>query len=108
MFLIVKKVDFVRYPDDNTPYVIGNGVKEVINYLKETLDELFYWLVDNRMKANPDKCNLLSSSSDKISIYVDTFNIKSSKCENILGNKIGKKLNFNAPVRETCKKAGQK
>ena len=104
----MNKVDFVSYADDNTLYVIGNGVKEVINYLKETLDELFYWLVDNRMKANPDKCNLLSSSSDKVSIYVDTFNIKSSKCENILGNKIGKKLNFNAPVRETCKKAGQK
>ena len=104
----MNKVDFVRYADDNTLYVIGNGVKEVINYLKETLDELFYWLVDDQMKANPDKCNLFSSSSDKVSICVDTFNIKSSKCENILGNKIGKKLNFNAPVRDTSKKAGQK
>ena len=44
LFLIINKVYFASYADDNTPYVIGNGVKEVINSLKEASDELFYWL----------------------------------------------------------------
>ena len=48
------------------------------------------------MKANPDKCHLLTSSSDKVSICVDNCNIKSSKCEKLLGiktEKAGQKLN---------------
>ena len=64
LFLIMNKVDFESYADDNTPYVIGNGVKEAINSLKEVSDELFYWFANNQMKANLDKCHLLTSSSD--------------------------------------------
>ena len=79
LFLIMNKVDFASYADDNTPYVIGNGAKEAINSLKEASDELFYWFANNQMKANPDKCHLLTSSSDKVSICVDNHNIKSSK-----------------------------
>ena len=60
----MNKVDFASYADDNTSYVIGNGVKEVINSLKEPSDELFYWFEDNQMKANPGKFHLLTSSSD--------------------------------------------
>ena len=108
LFLIMNKVDFASYADDNTPYVIGNGVKEAINSLKEASDELFYWFANNQMKANPDKCHLLTSSSDKVSICVDNYNIKSSKCEKLLGIKIDNKLNFNTHVDEICKKAGQK
>ena len=37
----MSKVDFGIYADDNTPFVIGNGVKEVINSLKEASDEMF-------------------------------------------------------------------
>ena len=104
----MNKVDFASYADDNTPYVIGNGAKEAINSLKEASDELFYWFANNQMKANPDKCHLLTSSSDKVSICVDNYNIKSSKCEKLLGIKIDNKLNFNTHVDEICKKAGQK
>ena len=35
LFLIMNKVDFASYADDNTPYVIGNSVKEAINSFKE-------------------------------------------------------------------------
>ena len=38
---------------------------------------------------------------------MDNYNIKSSKCEKLLGSKIDNKLNFNTHVDEICKKAGQ-
>ena len=60
------------------------------------------------MKGNRDKCHLLTSSSDKVSICEDIYNIKSSKCEKRLGIKIENKLNFNTHVLEICKTAGQK
>ena len=43
----MNKVDFASYAGDNTWYVIGNGVKEVINSLKEVPGELFYWFANN-------------------------------------------------------------
>ena len=88
LFLIMNEVDFASYTDDNTPYVIENGVKDIINSLKEASDKLFYWFADNQMKANASKCNLLTSSSDKVNICQDNYNIKSSKCEKLLGIKI--------------------
>ena len=60
------------------------------------------------MKANPDKRHLLTSSIDKVSICVDNYNIKSSKCEKLLGIKIDNKLNFKTHVDEIYKKAWQK
>ena len=104
----MNKVDFASYADYNTPYVIANGVKETIISLKEASDELCYWFANTQMKANPDKCHLLASSSDKVSICVDNYNIKSSKCEKLLDIKIDNKLNFNTQVDEIYKKAGQK
>ena len=71
----MNKVDFVNYTDDNTRYVIRNGVKEVNNSLKEVSDDLFYWFVNNQIKANLDKYHLLTSCSDKVSICVDNYNI---------------------------------
>ena len=82
-------------------YVIGNGVKKVINPLKEASNKLFYWFANNQMNANP----VLFIN---VSICVDNYNIKSSKCEKRLGIKIDNKLNFNTHVDEICKKAGQK
>ena len=104
----MNKVDFASLADDNAPYFIGNGVKKVINSLKEASHELFYWYAGNQIRANLDKCHLLTSSSDEMSICVDNYNIKSSKCEKILGIKIDNKLNFNTHVGEICQKGGQK
>ena len=101
LFLIMNKVDFASYADDDTPYVMGNGVKEAS-------DKLFYWFENNQMKANSDMCRLLTSSSDKVSICVDNYNIKSSKYEKLLGIKIDNKLNLNTHVDKIGKKAGQK
>ena len=61
----MNKVDFASYADDNISYVIGNGAKEAINYLKEASDELFYWFANNQMKVNPDKCHLLKVAVTK-------------------------------------------
>ena len=83
----MNKVDFSSHADDNTPYVIGNGVKEAINSLKEASDE-FYWFGNNQMKVNSGKCHLLTSSSDKVSICVDNYNSKSSNVKKILDIKL--------------------
>ena len=64
------------------------------------------WLSNNQMKANADKCHLLTSSNKESNICID--NNINSKCGKLLGVKIHQKLNFNAHINDICKKAGQK
>ena len=46
------------------------------------------------MKINPEKCHLITSSSDEVSICVRNYSLKSSNYEKRLGIKIDNKLNF--------------
>ena len=55
LFSIMNNINFASYADDNTPYVIGDGVIKVIESLKKASVELFCWFPNNQMKANPDK-----------------------------------------------------
>ena len=81
-------VNFSSYVHDNAPYVIGGGEIQVIESLKEALDELFCWFANNQMKANPDKYHLITSSSDEVSRYVENCSIKSSKYGKLFGIKV--------------------
>ena len=65
------------------------------------------WLSNNQMKANPDKCQLSTSSNKESGICIDN-NIINNKCGKLLGVNIDQKLNFNAHSNDICKKAGQK
>ena len=62
----MNNVNFASHADDNTPYVIGDGVIQVIEYLKEASDELFCWFANKQMKVNSDKCHLITSGIDKV------------------------------------------
>ena len=77
----MNNVNFESY-NDNTTHIIGKGVIQVIESSKEASEELFRWFGNNQMKANPDKCHLITSSCDEMSIYVENYYIKLSKCEN--------------------------
>ena len=61
--------DFASYVDDNTPYVTGDSIENVINSLENVSITLFKWFEDNQMKANKDKCHLLMSRSENITTH---------------------------------------
>ena len=108
LFSILSNIEFASYADDNTPYAIGEDVKQAIASLENASAELFQWFSNNGMKANPDKCHLITSSRNKVNICVENNIIKSSKCEKLLGVKVDHRLNFNAHIDELCRKAAQK
>ena len=41
LFLIMNKIDFASYADDNTPHVVGDGAEEAVNSLKEASENYF-------------------------------------------------------------------
>ena len=66
LFFIMNEIDFASYADDNTPYVVGNNIEDVIIKLQNTSLTLFQWFYDNQMKTNPDKYHFTCSTMTKL------------------------------------------
>ena len=60
------------------------------------------------MKANPDKCHFICSSSVKTSIMLENKQISNNSCEKLLGVFFDSKLTFQSHIDNICKKATRK
>ena len=47
------------------------------------------------MKAKPDKCHLMVSKNENVSMHIGPFEIKNTNYEKLLGIKVNNRLNFN-------------
>ena len=99
MSFIMNDIDFASYADDNTPYVSSDSIEDVIRILENDSIKLFKWFCDTMMKANKDKCHLIISSNDHVSMKLDNIEIENSNCERLLGVKIDSKLKFERTSR---------
>ena len=75
LFFIVNSTDIANYADDNTPYATANDIDSLIASLEEASKSLFTWFHNNLMKSNADKCHLLVSSNEKVTIKISTHEI---------------------------------
>ena len=55
IFFTVNEIDFSSYADDNTPFVSGDRIEDVLDSLENASLKLFDWFSNNQMKANPVK-----------------------------------------------------
>ena len=108
MFFVLSQTDFVSYTDDNTPYVEANNIDEVITILENDSIQLFKWFSDNQMHANKDKCHLVISNNEKVSMKIDNIELENTLSENLLGIIIESKLNFKEHLDGILKKASRK
>ena len=72
----------------------ANNVDEVITILENNSIQLFKWFSDNKMKANKDKCHLLISSNEEVSIKIGNIELqelKNTSSEKLLGITIDSK-----------------
>ena len=81
LFFNMDDTDFASYADDNTPYTIRNDMKDIIFKLQNSSEILFQWLMDKQMKANPNKCHFIRSTSDTVKMIVDNQIIDNRYCE---------------------------
>ena len=105
LFFIVNEIDFASYADDNTPFVSGDRLDDALVSLENASLKFFDWFSNNQMKANPDKCHLLTSSTDSIAIKIKDIEILNSESEKLLGVTIYNKLNFNNHIQKILKKS---
>ena len=94
LFFIVDEIDFASYADDNTPFVSGDRLDDVLDSLEKASPKLFDWFSNNQMKANPDKCHLLTIATTSIAIKVKDNEILIDESEKLQGLAIDNKLRF--------------
>ena len=108
LFFIVNSTDIANYADDNTPYVTANKMYSLIASLEEASKSLFTWFDNNLMKSNVDKCHLLVSSNEKVTIKIGSHEIANTKREKLLGVHLDNGLSFDYHISGICKKASRK
>ena len=84
LFWVISGTDFTSYSDDDTRYISGDTIDDVVKSFDYDSKNLFKWFLDNQMKIN---CN-------KFYLKIGSINIKSSTCEKLLGVKVDNKPNF--------------
>ena len=78
--LVGKFSNFASFADENTQYVEGSNIDEVITILENDSVQLFKWFSDNHLKANKDKCHLISNS-EKVSMKIDNIELENASSE---------------------------
>ena len=77
----------------------------VADNIEEPSAALFQWFYNNLLKSNPDKCHLLISSNENITVEIGEYEIQKSEREELLGFKLDWKLNYDNHISNRCKKA---
>ena len=108
LFFIANSMDIANYADDNTPYATANDIDSLIASLEEASKSLFTWFDNNLLKSNADKCHLLVSSNEKVTIKIGSHEIANTKLEKLLGVHLDRGLSFDFHISEICKKASRK
>ena len=107
LFFLLNKINIADRADDNTPYTSSNEVNGLINSLEEASKELIKWFDDTLMKSNPEKCHLLVSTNDNVTISIRNFRIENTKVEKLLGIQFDNKLSFGYHLSQICKIANK-
>ena len=108
LFFEELECDIASYADDTTPYAFDSDLHVILKRLENCSKKLLFWFKDNHLKANSDKCHLLVTTCDPVSIKVNNSVINSTKEETLLGIKFDSHLSFDTHVANLCKKASQK
>ena len=53
--------DIANYVDENTPYVSGKNINEVVRCLEKSSLVIFKCFSDNQFQGNANKCHVLLS-----------------------------------------------
>lgn len=80
LFWIMCESDFLSYTDDNTPCISEDSIEDVIKTVEDDSISLFKLFVNIQMKANCNKCLLITSKQSCMNLKMGNMNIKISTC----------------------------
>ena len=93
-FFIANSMDIANYIDDNTPHAAANDIDNLIVWPEEASKSMFTWFDNNLMNSTADKCYLLVSSHEKLTIKISGNEITNTKREKLSGVHLDSKVSF--------------
>ena len=108
MFLIHTDINIANFADNNTSYLSAKNVEDVIESFARTSVSLFRWFENNLLKGNTDKCHFLVSTSQEVSLNVNSFKVKNNEYEKPSGVRFDSKLRFDQHITDLCRTASRK
>ena len=96
---------FASYADEYTPCALEDRIDHVIKSVEDVSVNSFKWFLENQMKANSDKCHLITRKQSCVNLKIENINIENSTCEKLIGVKVDNKLNFNERLGGIIKKS---
>ena len=108
LFIQIDNIEFAGYADDNTPYTSSSEINTVLKSLESASSEMFKWFSSNHLKANADKCHLITNFKSPVKIDISGFTLIGEDRVKLLGVDIDGNLNFDYHVNKLCNKASKK
>ena len=81
LYFIINDIDIKSCADDNTLDIIAANIDNLIRSLEKDSTALFQWFDNNLFKSNPDKCHLLISSNENVTVHFGKCEIGNSMCK---------------------------
>lgn len=85
LFLIMNDEDIASYGDDNTPYVSGRDIDEIIRFLEESLLVIIQMVCDNHFQENVSKCQVLLNTNQHVQVNTGAIQIEKSSSKKLFG-----------------------
>ena len=98
----MSQYDVANYADDNTPYVSGRNIEEVVVSLEYVSEVIFQWFKDNQFQCNASKCHVLLTMDKQVHVNIGTAQIENTQNEKLLGIAIDSKLSFDKHIQQIC------
>ena len=111
IFLFLQETEICNFADDNTLFACDVSLENVISKLKNDIDILNNWFLDNSLVANPAKFQLMFlgvKNIENISINISGNEITSQPEVELLGITIDYKLSFSSHIKKICKSSSNK
>ena len=106
LFMMVYDINIASHAVDNTHLVSSDTPLHVITSQENAAKKSFQWFTNHHIKANHDKCYLLTLKSFPLRQKIMWKN--SSDNEKLLGDTTDAKLNFNRHLKNAFEKASIK
>ena len=100
LFITTSRYDIANYADDNTPYVSGRNIEEVVASLEEVSEVIFQWFRDNQFQDNASKCYVLLSTDKQVHVNIGTAQIENTQNEKLIGTTTDSKLSFVRHIKQ--------
>ena len=85
--------------------MVWDNITDVIKALEEIGGNLVNWFLNNEIKVNTDKCNLILNRQEPNTLKIEDLHTNNTLSEKLLSITFDCKLKFNKHMDNICQKA---